>query len=174
MDWFQWLSVPMILVIRPSVRSCSQYLLLRRGESWPGPGPVPCVRFLPVVPPGHDKISWNCNKSVTTHSYAASGASSIRGRTPDQWSHLTTLGGGKLREENFVHCNKTMWSVMRLGSQIGQFVSMFIGYIQLCLWFMKLRIVFPRVAGTGNKMAAFYIRSLDSWKMGMFQLTIRI
>ena len=38
-----------------------------------------------------------------------------------------------LRKENFVHCNKTMWSVMRLGSEIGQFVSMFIGYIQLCL-----------------------------------------
>ena len=80
----------------------------------------------------------------------------------------------KLWEENFVHCNKTMWSVMRIGSQIGQFVSMFIGYIQLCLWFMKLRIVFLRVAGTGNKMVAFYVRRLDIWKMGMFQLTIRI
>ena len=46
---------------------------------------VACVRFLLLVPPGHDKISGNCNKSVTTHSYAASGASSITGR--HAWSH---------------------------------------------------------------------------------------
>ena len=79
-DFSDWLSVPMIL-LSPIVSSCSEYLLLRRGESWPGP--VPSVRFLPVVPPGHDKISGNCNKSVTTHSYAASGASSISQSTSD-------------------------------------------------------------------------------------------
>lgn len=51
-------------------------------------GLVACVRFLPLVPPGHDKISGNCNKSVTTHSYTASGASSITGR--HAWSHHNT------------------------------------------------------------------------------------
>ena len=53
--------------------------------------------------------------------------------------------------------------------EINEFVSMFIGYIQLCLWFMKLRIVFLRVASPGNKIVAFYVRTLDIRKMEMFQ-----
>ena len=34
---------------------------------------------------------------------------------------------------------------------------------------MKLRIVFLRVASPGNKIVAFYVRTLDIRKMEMFQ-----
>ena len=57
--------------------------------------PVPRVWFLPVVPPGHDKISGNCNKMVTTHSYAVSGASSITGQHATGRSLITSRPGDK-------------------------------------------------------------------------------
>ena len=34
---------------------------------------------------------------------------------------------------------------------------------------MKLRLVFLRVASPGNKIVAFYVRTLDIRKMEMFQ-----
>ena len=159
------------MTLSPSVRSCSDLSIYFWGEERAGLGQCRVSGFYPLFP-------LVTIKSVETVIKVLQHILMPRlGPHPSGRARLITSSNTRrkktLRKENFVHCNKTMWSVMRLGSEIGQFVSMFIGYIQLCLWFMKLRIVFLRVAGTGNKMVAFYIRRLDIRKMGMFQFEFK-
>ena len=92
-------------VVRPSLRSSSQRLLLRRGL-------VACVcvscfcRLFPLVT---IKSVETVIKVLQHILMPRLGPHPSRAGTPD---HITTLRWTKLGEENFVHCNKTMWSVM--------------------------------------------------------------